>query len=304
MSFRLALSNSVLAGLDWAEQAQRAREWGFEGLLLSGPHGGSDLLLRSERDALAAGSVVRGSGLALAAVEAGVGLCSSSEVAQEGARQQLRRLLAAAAAAGTRYLLVRGGGLNGLATKAHALYQTSATLRDVGPQAARLRVELVFENAGVLSSSQDAWFVADAAGLPPVRVCLDVLAAADAGDPPSVAVPRLSRSLAMVRLASFQFGPDGQPLPVIHGGADGPAATVDIPLLVDLLKGIAFDGWLCVSWPRSAAGELPPPERALPAVAAMLAAERARKTVELSAYKGDKNAPRFARRPAGAQTRP
>jgi sugar phosphate isomerase/epimerase len=290
VSFRLALSNSVLVDLAWAEQARRAREWGFEGLVLSGPHGGSDLLLQSEREAAAVGETLREAGMVVAAVEAGVGLCSSSEAAREGAREQLRRLLVTTAQVGSRHLLVRGGGLYGLPTKAHALAQTAATLADVGPYAAQQRVELVFENGGLLNSSQDAWFVTDAAGPRPVRTSLNVRAALDAGEPPSIAIPRLGRSLALVRLTEFAYGTDGKPQPA---GVHAPA-LVDIPLLIDLLKGIAFEGWLCVSWPPGTEEQQPALEAALPAIAAMLLAERDRKTVELSAYKGDRNAPRFA----------
>lgn len=300
MSFRLALSNSVLADLDWAVQAQRAREWGYEGLVLSGPHGSSDLLLEGGRGAAAVGAVLSEAGLAAAALEAGVGLCGPSEAARSGAREQLQRLLVAAATVGARYLLVRGGHLGGPSGKARALEQTVAVLREVGADAARMRVELVFETGGSLSTSQDAWFVSDASGPPPVRVGLDVSVALEAGAPPSIAVPQLSRSLVMVRLTHFAFDRDWQPQPILERGG----TRLDIPLLIDLLKGIAFQGWLCVSWPRVADGQWPAFEAALPAIARMLSGERERKTVELSAYKGDKNAPRFARDRAAAQGRP
>ncbi len=300
MSFRLALSNSVLADLDWVGQAQRAREWGYEGLVISAPHGSGDLLLESEREAAAAGAALREAGLAAAALEAGSGLYSPSQAARSGARDRIRRLLVVAAAVGARYLLVRGGGPGDPSAKGRAVEHTVDTLCEVAPDAARMCVELVFENGGLLGSSADAWFISDAVGPPLARVSLDVLAALEAGDTPSIAVPRLSRSLVLVRLADFAFDGESRPQPILERAG----ARLDIPLLIDLLKGIAFQGWLYVAWPRAADGRQPAYEEALPAIAALLTAERERKTVELSAYKGDRTAPRFARSRAGGQNRP
>jgi len=300
VSFRLALSNSVLTDLDWTGQAQRAREWGYEGLVISAPHGSGDLLLESERGAAAVGAALREMGLAVVALDAGSGLYSPSEAVRSGARDRLRRLLAAAAVAGARYLLVRGGGPVDPSARVRVLEQTVDALRDVTPDAARMRVELVFENGGLLASSGDAWFISDAVGPPPQRLSLDVLAALEAGDTPSIAVPRLGRSLVLVRLADFAFDAESRPQPILERAG----ARLDIPLLIDLLKGIAFQGWLYVTWPQVADGRWPAYGEALPAIAALLSAERERKTVELSAYKGDKNAPRFVRSRAGSQNRP
>jgi hypothetical protein len=66
--------------------------------------------------------------------------------------------------------------------------------------------------------------------------------------------------------------------------------------MIELLKGVAYDGWICVEWPRLWQPSLAAPEKVLPAYSKFVTEILDRKAVVLSAYKGDKNAPKFISR--------
>jgi hypothetical protein len=148
------------------------------------------------------------------------------------------------------------------------------TLAGLAPRAGEYKAILAIENCGMLAHSGDLWYVVDSAGAWP-RVCWNSDSAQGATDGPSVALPRLARSLELIQLAS-----------------------PNAPLVIELLKGLAFDGWLCVSAP-SVAGDAATgasPADWLPAAAALVRQEWNKPVVPLTAYKGDKNAPRLPRR--------
>jgi hypothetical protein len=69
---------------------------------------------------------------------------------------------------------------------------------------------------------------------------------------------------------------------------------------IDILKGIGYGGYLMYEWPKLWVEGLAGPEAALPKAAEFLKAALAAKQPILSAYKGDKNAPKFASAPVAA----
>ena len=199
-----------------------------------------------------------------------------------------------AAEIGYPFVGVGGSATPGGFTRVGALEQTARTLHSLATAAGEQGVTLLLENAGAFASTQDAWFLRDAADLPTLRLCLNLVNAYEAGDPPSVAIPRLAATTSVVHLGDGEVGSNGR----IKRFTTLGQGMLDIPYALELLKGLAYDGWLCVHWPNAARKQLPPADELLPAAAQYLRAELDKPPVELTAYKGDKNAPRFTERAA------
>ncbi len=286
---KIALSSALLPGLNFEQIVRRAGEWGYDGLMLVALHGHFEPASRWPVPAAldAARALCDENEVAIAAIHSSMSFCDRDEVALRGGSARVAAAIALAGQIGCPHVVVSGGRVVGR-HRLRGVEQTAAVLQGLSEQAAAAGVRLLFENAGDLSSSQDAWHVADAAGSGTVGVLLDPLAAWRAGEPPSVSIPRLGGMLCIVRVADAAAGPDGRPAEPTAPGLGG----LGVARVVELLKGIAFRGWLCVDWPPEQTPELEL-EKVLPATAELLRSEIARPVVELSAYKGDKNAPRF-----------
>jgi sugar phosphate isomerase/epimerase len=69
--------------------------------------------------------------------------------------------------------------------------------------------------------------------------------------------------------------------------------TVEISRMIELLRGVVFQGFLMFEWPKLWVPELAGPDEALPKVASWLRERVDEKQVILTAYKGDKKPSRF-----------
>jgi sugar phosphate isomerase/epimerase len=174
------------------------------------------------------------------------------------------------------------------AGKLRALDRYATVLHDLTSDASAAGLTLALENAGVLAQSGDLWLVRDAVGSPALRVCLNPLNADLAGDPPTRALKRMSGMLAMVRLSCTRpFPQDGTErfVEVDH-------AASNIVFILEQLKGLAYRGWVCLDRAPAVAGG-PSADELLENGARFLRTELDKAVTELTAYKGDKNAPRF-----------
>jgi sugar phosphate isomerase/epimerase len=68
---------------------------------------------------------------------------------------------------------------------------------------------------------------------------------------------------------------------------------LEVARQIEILKGMAFDGYVVFEWPRRWVDRLAAPETSLPAAAKFLRDLLNEKQPILTAYKGDKNAPKF-----------
>lgn len=187
--------------------------------------------------------------------------------------------------------------LFGYESRERVLARIAAALRELAAFAQQHRVTLLVENSGDFVDSQSIWFLVDAANSPAVRACWAPFAAMTRGEHPNTSIPRLGRKIGLVHLCDGKFLNDGAVESVELPGQ----GNLDVPLLIELLKGIAFDGFVVFDWPKLWNTSLADPERAFPAAQKYLAALLALKSVVLTAYKGDKNAPKFK---AAAATQP
>lgn len=171
-----------------------------------------------------------------------------------------------------------------------ALEPIITSLLDVG-------IQPILEPAGTLARSRELWFIREAmdqaAGPDAMTLAWRPLEPALPTDAPSVAIMRLIRSLGLVFLPPLP-PEDQRPRPAAGEGK----AWIPLPqegsaaagvFVVEQLKGMAYDRMICLSAPRGGG-----PEVDWSAAVAEFRAEWARPPIPLSAYKGDKNAPRFA----------
>jgi len=171
-----------------------------------------------------------------------------------------------------------------------ALVRAAEVLSTLAPEAARAGVTLLVENGGDFPLSNDLWFLIDAVSHPAVRCCWNQCHAMTSRERATVSIPRLGRKIGLIHLCDADFDENAvltQYKPLGEG-------DVEIARQIELLKGIRYDGYLVFEWPRLWVDSLPDPASAFPLVANYLRARLDAKQPILTAYKGDKNAPRFA----------
>lgn len=163
----------------------------------------------------------------------------------------------------------------------------------IGPladTAAQKGVTLLVENGGDFRDSWSMWQVCDTVNHPAVRICWNQVSAMAVLEHASTSIPRLGTKMALVHVGDARFDERGVLLEHVPLGE----GDVGVGRQVELLKGIIYRGYLMYEWPRLWVDGLAGPEVALPKAAAFLKAALAAKQPILSAYKGDKNAPKFA----------
>lgn len=283
---KLCFSNCICPDWPLERLIEVGRGAGYDGLLLHAVHGvfrgpAGELLARNPQ---AFRAQMAASGLSLCGLNSDLTLGDDKPAVQRALVSRLRELCHLTADAGARYLLVGADGSHVPASPGRLLSRAAETLLSVRPTAAATGVSLAVCSVGQLARSRDLWFLADAVGRDAIRIAWDPAEALRHGDAPSVVVPRLGLAIAIVLVSD--------------GVAPNPAGEHPVcwPYVIELLKGLALDGWLAAAWPADRAAVFGPAEEALPRVANLLKAERDRAVVPLTAYKGDKTAPRFARR--------
>lgn len=287
---RIAVSSLLAGTSDLTALAAVAKSWQCDGLELAGLYGQVDIgpLGDALRNPGAARSALEAAGLQIAALDTQASVGSASRDVAAAAARSLRRALLAARELGAGAVLVHGAPLERGASGDVALRRCVEALVPVVAEAERLEVLLVLTSTGVLAPSESLWYVRDALDSARVSVCLDLLASRLAGDTPSLAVKRLAGALFSVRLADARLDASGGAMLTALGAGD-----LNLPHVLELLRGLAYCGWLTL-----AAGPAEPPAGAaqscVASATAFLRGELSKPIVELTAYKGDRNAPRFA----------
>jgi sugar phosphate isomerase/epimerase len=177
-----------------------------------------------------------------------------------------------------------------------ALTRIAEALISLAPTLSRHGVTLLVENGGDLRDSEAIWYLIDAVSHPRVKCCWNQCSAKQIRERPTNSIPRLGNKIGLVHLTDAVLDEDGTLLEYRPLGQ----GDVEIARQMDLLTGIVYDRFVIVEWPRLWVPSLAPAEEILPAAAKFLRERINEKQAVLTAYKGDKNAPKFAARPAGA----
>ena len=170
-----------------------------------------------------------------------------------------------------------------------AIARMADALRSLAAAASRLNVRLLVENGGDFSSSQAMWYLIDAVGHPAVQCCWNQCSAMADLESPTLSIPRLGSKIGLAHICDANVDEAG----VLRDYKLPGEGTVGVVRQIELLRGIGYRGYLMFEWPKLWVESLSDAESVLPKVAGCLKACLDSRQTILSAYKGDKNAPRF-----------
>jgi sugar phosphate isomerase/epimerase len=197
---------------------------------------------------------------------------------------------------GCPFVRIQAGEIQSWDNQRIALGRIAETLRTMIPVLSGNNVALLVENGGDFPGSADLWFLVDAVNHPSVLACWNQCYARTAGERATNSLPRLGANLGLVHVADAAYDDQGVLLQYTPLGA----GQTEVSRQVEILKGLAYNGYLMLDWPKMWDASLPDPESALPAAGQYLRDLVSTKQAVLSAYKGDKYAPKFvSRSPSG-----
>ncbi|HVP09715.1 MAG TPA: sugar phosphate isomerase/epimerase family protein [Phycisphaerae bacterium] len=295
---KLALSTLFPPSCDLSPLMQRAQRHGYDGVELALPsdtevdHAGPVLPPVSQ----GTGEQLQGAGLEVVCLAIPGALDTRYQDEQSRVLAAVRASMALGGQLGCALVRVIAGRHEGEASgplsrarREASLLRVSDALRGLMPDAVKHRVTIVVENGGQFSDSLSLWTIVEAVGSPLVGCCWNPVAARSVPEDSTTAIPRLGSKIRLVRVSAGE-------LPQTGSAGSGPNFGVegsDVPRMIQLLKGINYQGYLVVDPP--AAPSSPDPEAVLPSAAAFLRGQLDEKAVVLSAYKGDKFRPRQGR---------
>lgn len=267
---------------------------GFDGVELRGLRGELDLPQAPELagDPEATRRLFQDNGVELVCLATSATMVSKKP--KEVAKQQavVTECIELAAALGCPFVRMYLGEVARIDHRRAALSRIVTALRALVPVAARNGVTLLVENGGDFVSSEDLWFVIDGVDHPNLQCCWNQCHALSLGERPTNSIPRLGGKIGTVHLCDADFDEQGvleEYRTVGEGGAE-------VARQIELLRGMAFDGYLLFEWPKLWVDSLPTPEATLPAVIAYMRERLANEQAVLTAYKADKNKPKLAYR--------
>ncbi len=291
---KIGFSSLVCPTWDLETIVANAAKFGFQGVELRGLCGELHLPLVPDlsRDPEGVRRLFAENHIELVCLGASVTLSSkdSREVAeQKGVAIEFMEL---AHKVGCPYVRIFVGGADRWDNQRAALARIAQALISLAPIASRLGVTLLVENGGDFPGSAELWFLIDAVGRPAVRCCWNQCNAMTVGERATNSIPRLGNKIGMIHVCDGKFDEAGALLSYTPPGQ----GDVEVKRQIDLLKGLVYDRYLVFEWPKLWVDSLPPPESVLPGVAKFLRETIDAKQPILSAYKGDKNAPKMASR--------
>ncbi len=321
---KLAFSSAACPEWDLATMVTRAKELGYQGIELRGLQGQMHLPLAPQLagDPQKVGRLIRDTGVELVCLStsAAFHMRDPREVAEKAA--EVREYIELAGRLGCPFVRIFGSEIPklkipflGYERRETVMARIAQALRPLADYAAQHRVILLLENSGDFTDSASLWYMVDAVDSPALKCLWNPLNALIRRERPTISIPRLGGRIGMIHLCDGKFAgaPAGSNANVgshPSGGASamsGSAAkfgfegyalpgqgSVEIPRLVQLLKGIAFRGYICFDWPRLWNTSLAPAEQALTAFAEYIKPMLDEKPMELTAYKGDKYGPKFS----------
>lgn len=171
------------------------------------------------------------------------------------------------------------------------LSRVAARLIEFVPVATKNQVTLLVENGGDFPGSEALWFLVDAVGHPAVRCCWNQCYGLTNMERATLSLPRLGQKLGLVHMADADVDENG----VLLGYRPLGQGKAEVARQVEILRGLAYNGYFMCEWPKMWDDSLPEPETALPQALQFLRERLAEQQPVLTAYKGDKNAPKFTK---------
>lgn len=292
MGMKIGFSSLVCPGWDLPTIVEQASSLGFRGVELRGLRGELHLPLVPELSGRP--ELVRGlfAEKKVELVCLGTSASLSSKDKTEIARQKgvIFEFMELASRLGCPFVRVFAGEFDRRDTPERAIVRMAEALRSLADTAARLHVTLLVENGGDFAGSQAMWFLMDTVSHPAVQCCWNQCNAMAVLERPTISIPRLGCKVGLVHVCDADFDDAG----VLQGYKLPGEGDVGVSRQIELLRGVIQRCYLMFEWPKLWVETLPGPETVLPKVAEFLKNCLSSKQAVLSAYKGDKNAPKYA----------
>lgn len=268
---------------------------GYSGILIHGPYGlpevgpwGAWLQTPALITAACSLAKVDIAGLHLGPIDA------HNARSAKALRGRIERGLSVARGANCSTVLLGGDG-PALSSAGNVVAHSLAAIAAVLPIAEEARIQILLGPGGAIRDNKMLWNLHDALSAPTIGLWLDPLGARMFGEPPSISIKRLARGLRWVSICDGAIDEmNGSVKHAVAGEGGG-----EVPLSINLLRGLSYDGTIAVDYPAAAsvlAERDALPKRSLD----YIVGEFAKVPVQLTAYKGDKNAPKFRLRASAA----
>jgi len=294
---KLAFSSVGCPAWSLATMVEKAKEYGYQGIELRGLEGQMHLPLAPQlaSNPRKIAHLMRDTGVELICLStsAAFHMRDPQEVAQN--KSQVREYIELAAKLECPFVRVFGSEiprlkfwLLGYERREGVLTRIAGALRDLATYAAQNGVTLLIENNGDFSDSNAMWYLIDAVNSPGLKCLWNPLNAQLRGERPTISIPRMGRMIGLVHISDGKFSSAG-----FEGYTQLGQGNVEIPRIVQLLKGIGYRDYLCLEWPKLWTPSLADADKVFPAAAQYLQKMLDEKPLVLTAYKGDKFAPAY-----------
>ena len=291
---KLGFSTLACPAWDLETIAAQATEYDYAGVELCRLEGEPDLT-RAPALTLDPPKVRRrfaDAGLELVCLGTEASFTSPSAMERAGHEEQVRRHIELAARLDCPCVRVFSGTVPPGANRHPVQARVAEHLRSLAPFAAEHRVTILVENSGDFARSKDLWFFADAVEHPAVQCCWNVVHGMTTGEKSTISIPRMGGQLGLVHLSDATFDEQHRLTGYVAPGS----GQVEFERLVQLLRGIAYTGYLMFDWPQALLAGPGEPDQVLSQFANLMHDLLNVEPEVLTAYKGDKHPAKFASR--------
>ncbi len=295
MAIKVGFSTSVCPDWDIHDIATKANEYGFYGVELGTVRDEIHLPdaedLQEDKDTDAVRKLFEDASVEIVSIASKYSLEAKQKNVQKRSFDRTLENIALAEKLGCPFVRVPIGKRVGRELADATLARQIPPLSELARIAARHGVTLLACNTADFASSRDVWFVVDGVSHPGLRAAWDPVFSLAVKDYNSLAVPRLGARIKMVMANDAAFDSETGAFEGFRPVGEG---SVDFAHTTDLLKGVLFDGYYMLDWPKAHFEGLPDPDEALPAALQSLIDRIKLVEPELTAYKKDKYAPKFS----------
>ncbi len=295
MAIKVGFSSSVCPEWDIHDIATKANEYGFYGVELGTVRDEIHLPdaedLQQDKDTDAVKKLFEDASVEIVCIASKYSLEAKQKNVQKRSFDRTLENIALAEKLGCPFVRVPIGKRVGRELADATLARQIPPLCELARIAARHGVTLLACNTADFPSSRDVWFVVDGVSHPGMRAAWDPVLGLAVKENSSVAIPRLGARIKMVMANDAAFASDTGAFEGYRPVGEG---SVDYAYATDLLKGLLFDGYYMLDWPKAHVDDLPSADDALPAALQRLIDRIKLVEPELTAYKKDKNAANFS----------
>jgi sugar phosphate isomerase/epimerase len=265
MPIRIAFSTVACPKWDFNVIAEKAKEYGYDGVEIRGFLNESILTASNVflTDPAKLKSLFNYHGVQIA--------CLASSIAMTGNKRRdkrladdCRRFIDTAAEVGCSMVKIFDTEVHPGQSRASAGIAFGNWLLPLGDYAAQRDVTIVVENTLSFRSAKELWLILDRISHPSVGVCWDLFNAVQIGEPPSVSVPVLNSKIQYAQVQDATIGALGATYCKLGEG------EVPVDKFIRRLLGIGYEGWITFEWEKAWLPNIAEPEEVLPDAAKKL----------------------------------